>query len=117
MPEWGFVDSVANFTHVSHNSVTVNSLFNPYAAVPSMHVCFALMIGVPLARLCKHRVTRIAWTLYPLLVTFVIVSTANHFVFDAFLGAVTAGIAGYVATWLARARPAAWAFAPGTQTA
>src|SRR5439155_16739208 len=101
MPEWGFVDSVAQFTHVSHNSVTVNSLFNPYAAVPSMHVCFALMIGVPLGRLCKHRVTRVAWTLYPLLLTFVIVSTANHFLSDAFLHAVTVGIARFVATFLA----------------
>ena len=37
-PEWGFLDSVSDFTGVSHDSVTVNALFNPYAAVPSMHV-------------------------------------------------------------------------------
>ena len=54
--------------------------------------CFALMIGVTLARLSKHRVTRIAWGLYPLLVTFVIVATGNHFLSDAMLGAVTAGL-------------------------
>ena len=47
-PEWGFSDSVSNFTGVDHDNVTVNALFNPYAAVPSMHVCFALMIGMPL---------------------------------------------------------------------
>jgi hypothetical protein len=40
----------------------------------------------------------------------VIVATANHFLADAFLGAVTAGIGAYVATWLARARPQAWGF-------
>ena len=34
MPEWGFVDSVAEFTGVSHDSTAVNALFNPYAAVP-----------------------------------------------------------------------------------
>jgi small-conductance mechanosensitive channel len=77
-----------------------------------MHVCFALMIGVPLARLSKHRFARIAWALYPLLVTFVIVATANHFLADAFLGAVTAVLAAWAAAWLARARPAAWAFSP-----
>ena len=53
MPEWGFIDSVSDFTgvHVSHASASMNALFNPYAAVPSMHVAFALMIGWPLARL------------------------------------------------------------------
>ena len=73
------------------DSATVNALFNPYAAVPSMHVAFALMIGVPIARLAKHRVTRWVWALYPLLVIFVIVATANHFFADAVLGALTAG--------------------------
>jgi hypothetical protein len=110
MPEWGFVDSVAQFTGVSHDSTAVNALFNPYAAVPSMHVCFALMIGITLARLSKHRFTRIAWGLYPLLVTFVIVATGNHFLADAILGAVTAVLSAWASSWLARARPTAWAF-------
>ena len=109
-PEWGFIDSVSDFTGVGHDSVTVNSLFNPYAAIPSMHVCFALLIAVPLARLCKHRASRIAWALYPLLVVFVIVATGNHFLSDAILGAVTAGLSAWAASWLARARPTAWAF-------
>jgi len=116
LPEWGFFDSVADFTGVAQDSVTVNALFNPYAAVPSMHVGFALMIGIPLVMLSRHRVTRIAWALYPLLVTFVIVATANHFIADAVLGAATAGAAGWVAAWMARARPAAWAFSPAKAT-
>jgi hypothetical protein len=117
MPEWGFFDAVSDFTGVHHDSVVVDSLFNPYAAVPSMHVCFALMVGGPLARLSRHRLTRIAWSLYPLLVTFVIVATANHFLADAFLGALTAGLAAWAAAWLARARPAVWTFTSGAQAA
>jgi hypothetical protein len=109
-PEWGFGDSVADFTGVSHDNVTVNALFNPYAAVPSMHVCFALMIGLPLSRLVANRAGRIFWGVYPALVVFVIVATGNHFLADAFLGALTAGVSAYAASWLARARPAAWAF-------
>jgi hypothetical protein len=89
----------------------VNSLVNQYAAIPSMHVAFALMIAVPLARLSKHRVTRMIWTVYPLLVVFVIISTANHFLTDAFLGACTAAFAAWTAAALARAR-GGWAFAP-----
>jgi membrane-associated phospholipid phosphatase len=116
-PEWGFVDSVANLTHVSHDSVAVNSIVNQYAAIPSMHVAFALMIAVPLSRLCKHRVTRTVWALYPLLVVLVIISTANHFITDSVLGAATAGFGAWTAAWLARARPAAWAFQPAKATA
>jgi hypothetical protein len=40
----------------------------------------------------------------------VIVVTANHFLTDALLGAVTAAMAAYSARWLARARPQAWRF-------
>jgi hypothetical protein len=115
-PEWGFHDSVSSFVGVTPES-GVNALFNPYAAVPSMHVCFALMIGVPLSRLVRNRVGRAFWTVYPLLVVFVIVATGNHFIADAVLGAMTAGLSAYAASWLARARPAAWAFSPTGVTA
>jgi hypothetical protein len=110
LPEWGFSDSVSQFTGVAHDNHTVDALFNPYAAVPSMHVCFALMIGLPLSRLVKNRVGRVFWAVYPLVVVFVIVATGNHFFADAILGALTAGMSAYAASWLARARPAAWAF-------
>jgi hypothetical protein len=112
MPEWGFIDSVSDFTgvRVSHSSASMTALFNPYAAVPSMHVAFALMIGWPLARLARHSIVRILWLLYPFLMAFVIVVTANHFIADALLGALTAGVAAYAARWLARVRPASWRF-------
>jgi PAP2 superfamily len=112
MPEWGFIDSVSNITgvHVSHASASLNALTNLYAAVPSMHVAFALMIGWTLARLARHRVVRVLWLLYPFLMAFVIVVTANHFIIDALLGALTAGASAYGATWLARARPTVWRF-------
>ncbi|MCW2970694.1 MAG: phosphatase family protein [Solirubrobacterales bacterium] len=114
MPEWGFIDTVSDFTpvNVSHTSASMSSLFNPYAAVPSMHVAFALMIGSSLALLVRRRAVRVLWLLYPLLMTFVIVVTANHFIVDALLGALTAGASAYGASWLARARPSVWRFSP-----
>jgi len=116
MPEWGFIDSVSNFTGVHLETAhggggASTALTNIYAAVPSMHVCFALMIGWPLARLARHRVVSVLWLLYPFLMAFVIIATANHFIFDAILGALTAAVAAYGASWLARARPQAWRFA------
>jgi PAP2 superfamily len=112
MPEWGFIDTVSDFTpvNVSHTSASMSALFNPYAAVPSMHVAFALMIGWPLARLARLQVVRAMWLLYPFVMTFVIVVTANHFIVDALLGALTAGASAYGAIWLARARPNVWRF-------
>ena len=118
-PEWGFTDSVADFTGVDPSADDgASALFNPYAAVPSMHVAFALMIAIPLAKLAKTRPVRWFWTGYPLLVTFVIVMTANHFVVDAVLGAATAVCDATAAVWLARARPV-WGFntAPARATA
>ena len=69
------------------------------------------MIAVPLAQLAKHRATKWFWSVYPLMVTFVIIATANHFVLDAVLGALTAAVAAATAMWLARLRPV-WSFAP-----
>src|SRR3954471_419223 len=54
LPEWGFADSVADFTGVSSDA-SVNALYNPYAAVPSMHVGFALMLAVPMIRITRRR--------------------------------------------------------------
>jgi hypothetical protein len=116
LPEWGFIDSVSDLTgvKVSHASASMNTLFNPYAAVPSMHVAFALMIGWPLASLSRTRVARVLWRLYPLLIAFVIVATANHFILDALLGALTAGASALGARRLGLLKPAAWRFGAAT---
>jgi membrane-associated phospholipid phosphatase len=111
MPEWGFQDSVAAFTGVSAESSNV--LFNPFAAIPSMHVAFALMLGLPMASMVRRRWAQQLWRAYPALVTFVVIVTANHWWFDAFLGAVTAGVAALAAQGVfARARPDVWAWEP-----
>jgi hypothetical protein len=112
MPEWGFIDTVSDFTpvNVSGKSASMSALFNPYAAVPSMHVAFALMISLPFALLARSSVARILWIVYPFVMTFVIVVTANHFILDALLGALTACASAYGAILLARMRPAVWRF-------
>ena len=111
LPELGFTDSVRHFTGVDADSSNV--LFNPFAAVPSMHVAFALMLGFSMASISRHTWARVLWRLYPALVTFVVVATANHWWFDGFLGAATAAVSALAAQALfARARPDAWAWDP-----
>ena len=57
MPEWGFADTVADFVGDSAEQ-SANVLYNPFAAMPSMHVAFALMIAVPAIMLVRNRVLR-----------------------------------------------------------
>lgn len=110
LPEWGFTDTVAEAVGpAAENTAAV--LYNPYAAVPSMHVAFALMIAIPAMKLVGTRWLRYAWAGYPALVTFVVVITANHFWLDAAFGATVAGISAVTAhAAFGRARPEAWAW-------
>ena len=105
LPEWGFTDTVAQFVgDGASNSASV--LYNPFAAVPSMHVAFALMIAVPAFMLVRNRLLKAFWAIYPALVTFVVMATANHFWMDAALGALVAAASASAASYaFARARP------------
>jgi hypothetical protein len=108
LPEWGFQDTVADFFGAGA-SQTAGVLYNPYAAIPSMHVAFALMIAVPAIMLVRRRLVKLLWGLYPLLVTFVVVATGNHFWMDAALGVVVAILSASAASAaFARVRPEAW---------
>jgi membrane-associated phospholipid phosphatase len=108
LPEWGFTDTVAAFVGASAEQ-SANALYNPFAAVPSMHVAFALMIAIPAIMLVKRRALKVLWGTYPFVVTFVVVVTANHFWLDAALGALVAALSAYAAyAAFARARPEAW---------
>jgi hypothetical protein len=112
--ELGFVDTLDQVS-VNHDSAFVQMFVNPYAAIPSMHCAFALMIGVSAAMISKHTLTRALWCIYPFFVFFVVVVTANHYWFDALAGAVVAGLAALTASEvLARARPGVWSFRPAT---
>jgi membrane-associated phospholipid phosphatase len=109
MPEWGFTDSIRQFTGFAIEDHSVKSLLNLYAAVPSIHVCFAILVGWPMAKLVNRSWLKVLWLVYPLLVTFAVVATGNHYLTDAFLGAVTATLSMVIADrLLARARPHAW---------
>ena len=119
IPEAGFTDTIAVFTGLPQDSETVGLLVNKYAAVPSMHIAFALLIAVPGMALAANPIARAWWSAYPLLVLFVIVVTGNHFWFDAAAGAAVACVAAVSARQLARVRPDHWAWreAPAGVTA
>ena len=110
-PQHGFVDTIVDFSNVNHDSTLAKIFINPYAAVPSMHCAFALMIGATGVMVCRHRISKVLWALWPLLITWVVIVTANHYWVDAVLGWLVALAAAAIAQGaLARARPEAWSW-------
>jgi len=115
LPEWGFTDAIKQFTGKQVEDGATSAFLNLYAAVPSMHVAFAVMVAAPMIRLVKRWPAKLAWGLYPLWITFVVVATGNHYLTDVFLGAMTAAVSMFLAErLLARARPDVWAFGQAT---
>jgi membrane-associated phospholipid phosphatase len=111
MPEWGFTDVVQQVTGITAEHGSASQFLNLYAAIPSMHVCFALMTGASMLRFSKLWAARLLWVLYPPFVAFVVIATGNHYLTDVVLGGVAAGMSALFAReLLARARPDAWAF-------
>lgn len=117
-PQYGFVDTLNKYAEVGHDSAIAKVFINPYAAVPSMHCAFAMMIGGSGIMVCRTWWAKAWWGFWPLLVSWVTIVTANHYWVDAALGWMVALTAFAVAFQLARARPHAWAFrAPAPQEA
>jgi membrane-associated phospholipid phosphatase len=114
-PQEGFVDTITDFAQVNHDSGLVKLFINPYAAIPSMHVAFSTMIGVTGVLVSRHRISKVLWAVYPVLVFWVVVVTANHFWIDGAAGLLVAVLSALAAREvLARARPAVWSFRPAT---
>jgi membrane-associated phospholipid phosphatase len=113
-PQDGFIDTIVDFSNVNHDSTLAKVFINPYAAVPSMHCGFALMIGGAGVRVCRTRLARAWWACWPLLISWVVVVTGNHYWADVVLGWGVAIVAALVASrLLARARPEAWSWRAG----
>jgi membrane-associated phospholipid phosphatase len=107
-PGFGFVD-VLDPSQANLRSSLVGSLTNLYAAVPSLHSAYALLLGITGYRACRHLVTRLIWALYPALVVFATVATGNHWLLDAVAGFAVLAIAWAVVSRLPAAanRPVA----------
>ena len=97
----GVADTVSN-GHISLNHGLVSSLYNPYAAVPSMHIGYAVVVAASLLRCGRAPLLRALGVLYVPGVLLVVVATGNHFFVDAAAGALVAGLAAAATAVLAR---------------
>jgi hypothetical protein len=98
----GFVDTVSTYTHVNLSSDLLGSLYNPFAAVPSMHFGYALLVGAVVVAYARRPVVRALGAVYPAFMLFDIVATGNHFLFDALIGGLVVGVAWLGARQIAR---------------
>jgi hypothetical protein len=97
----GLVDTVSS-RHIDLNNGLLSSLYNPYAAVPSLHMGYALVVTAALVRYARTRLARLTGLLYSLFVLLVIVATGNHFLFDAAAGAAVVALAHLLAYAIGR---------------
>src|SRR4051812_13917552 len=89
----GITDTITSQTSMSMTSNFSTSFFNELAAVPSLHVGFAVAVGFALFAAIRNPLRWIALLWGPV-VMLAVVATGNHFVFDAAAGLV-ASAGGY----------------------
>jgi membrane-associated phospholipid phosphatase len=100
-PEWGFIDTLAQYSSINHDSGLVPDLANPYAAMPSLHAMDALIVGIVMFGVVRSWPARVLWLAWPAWVGFSVISTGNHYWLDVVAGFVLAIVTGLV---LRRAR-------------
>jgi hypothetical protein len=93
----GFSDTVSQHTGLNLSSNLLGSFYNPLAAVPSLHIGYALIVGGTLVALARRPWVRALGAAYPAFMLFVVVATGNHFLFDAATGALVVAAAWLVA--------------------
>ncbi|MEU6450911.1 phosphatase PAP2 family protein [Streptomyces sp. NPDC046979] len=93
----GFVDTMAQYSSYgwwggeASAPRGLGGMTNQYAAMPSLHVGWALWCGVILWRYGGSRLTKVLGVVYPLVTTIVVMGTANHYFLDAAAGAAVMG--------------------------
>jgi hypothetical protein len=100
----GFSDVVAS-THAfgSWHTGPLASQANQLAAMPSLHLAWAVWCTLVLWSISKRRWLRALAVLYPCLTAFAVLATGNHFVLDIVGGLAVAAVAAAV-VWLSGSR-------------
>ena len=95
MPELGYIDTLAIRAAPAYQAQEVGLFVNPYAALPSLHVGWALLAGFAVWRTSDHWAVRTLAVAIPVSQSWAVVATANHWTLDAF-----AGIGVCAAAWM-----------------
>lgn len=97
----GFVDAGNTFGPDPY-ALAGSENANQFAAMPSMHVAWAILCGYAIWQLSSHRLSRVIAVAHPTLTSLVVVVTGHHFVSDVAIGAAVAGAALSIVSWACR---------------
>ncbi len=81
----GFIDTVTLHSN-AYRVLQPPSLTNQYAAMPSLHCGWDLLMGIALATQARHRIVRYVGIILPVLMISATVLTANHYIMDGIVG-------------------------------
>lgn len=104
LTQYEFVDTLVVHGGLwSFDSGTMESISNQWAAMPSLHIGWAVWCALALVPVLRNRWGRVAIIVYPILTLFGVVVTANHYWIDGIGGLIVLS----VGMWGAR-RALAW---------
>ncbi len=69
----------------AYNPDSTSGVANQYAAMPSLHIAWAVLVGVTIVRVSNSRLRYLA-VMHPVITVFVVVATGNHYWLDGFVG-------------------------------
>jgi len=104
----GMVDTISEQTGFAMDSSLTTKFYNELAAVPSLHVGFAVAVGIAVAAAVRSPLIKTIALLWGPAIGLAVVATGNHFVFDIAAGVVASALgygAGIVAARAMADRP------------
>jgi hypothetical protein len=97
---YGFVDTMVSDGGLwSFGSSGVAAVSNQYAAMPSLHMAWALWCALALVPRLRRPWQQVLAAAYPAMTAFAVIVTANHFFLDVVGGAVVLGIGWTLSRW------------------
>ena len=102
VPFAGFIDTMAAFDRVGYNAQEAKAFVNPYAAVPSLHFGWSMLLGAVVAYVSRKPWAYAFGVLWPVAMFFSVVMTGNHFILDAVAGGIVSFAGLGIALGLAR---------------
>ena len=105
-PRLGILELIDTVTDRSHayRAIQPPALTNQYAALPSLHFGWNLLLGIVMVGAVRHMVAKIAWAATPVAMGLAVVLTGNHYVLDVVAGGVVA-LGGLLAAEYLHRRP------------
>jgi hypothetical protein len=93
VPTSGVVDTLYLYSTSNYHSGILSFVTDQYAALPSLHIGYAVFLSLAIYLLTTNRLARVLAAVYPVVVLAAIIITGNHYVIDAVAGVIVLAVA------------------------